>query len=73
MTGFITEVEKDFLYRLEFDRPFRRAAAVKRGKARTTITLDNGDKIHYPNDTGCQYKTKIEQSGMLAKEEKDAG
>lgn len=67
MTGFIREVEKGFLYRLDFDRPFRRVVSVKVGKQKTKITLDDGSTVSYPNETGVQYKTKVEQAGMIAK------
>jgi len=69
MVGFIKEVEKGYLYRLDFKRPFRRVASVKVGKQSTKITLDNGDTISYPNETGVQYKSKVEQAGMIAKED----
>ena len=69
MLGFITEVEKGYLFRLDFDRPWRKATAVKKAKLKVTITLDNGDKVGYPVDTGCQYRTPVEQAGMIAKED----
>ena len=69
MLGFITEVEKDYIFRLDFDRPWKKVANVKKGKVKVTLTLTNGDKVGYPVDTGCQYRSPVEQAGMIAKGE----
>jgi len=72
MLGFVTELEKGYIFRLDFDRPWKKVASIKKGKVKVTITVDGGDKIGYPVDTGCQYRSKLEQANMLAaKEEKD--
>ena len=72
MLGFVTELEKDYIFRLDFDRPWKKVTKVKKGKVKVTLTLANGDTVGYPVDTGCQYRSPAEQAGMIAtKEEED--
>lgn len=57
MLGHAREIEKNMLFAEDWDGPFYRAKAVKKGKQAIIITLDDGTRVTLDNNTAVRFVT----------------
>lgn len=57
MLGHAREIEKNMLFALDWDGPWRRAVKVKKGKVSTLVTVDGGERVELHNLTAVRFVT----------------
>ena len=59
MVGYVKELKKKDLYRVEWDEPFRLIVSISRGRVATSIKDQSGETREFPNERGCQFKRRV--------------